>query len=100
MLPSEKREQRINALIRRNGGYFECHYCSTPLTMYTATLDHVHPRSRGGSNRLDNLVLACAPCNTRKGNQVVSSPDRRAVMIERSCRHQSAAAFCLNCAGP
>lgn len=30
-------------------------------------LDHVLPRSRGGSDSLHNLVLACGPCNGRKG---------------------------------
>ena len=27
------------------------------------------PRARGGSDRISNLTLACAPCNTRKGSQ-------------------------------
>lgn len=35
------------------------------------TLDHVVPRSRGGTNRLKNLVLACATCNHRKGSLTV-----------------------------
>lgn len=46
-----------------------CAYCSakdTPLN-----LDHVHPRARGGSNRISNLTLACIPCNTKKGAQDV-----------------------------
>lgn len=46
-----------------------CAYCdaqNVPLQ-----LDHVQPRSRGGSNRVSNLVLACGPCNQRKGNQDV-----------------------------
>lgn len=34
-------------------------------------LDHVLPRSRSGSNRVSNLVLVCASCNQRKGNQDV-----------------------------
>jgi 5-methylcytosine-specific restriction endonuclease McrA len=29
-------------------------------------LDHIHLRSRGGSNRVSNLVPACIPCNTDK----------------------------------
>jgi 5-methylcytosine-specific restriction endonuclease McrA len=41
-----------------------CVYCGAvdvPLN-----LDHVVPRSRGGSNRVSNLVPACIPCNTEK----------------------------------
>jgi len=46
-----------------------CTYCgatNTPLN-----LDHVHPRSRGGSDRVANLVLACVRCNQAKNNQSV-----------------------------
>ena len=42
-----------------------CCYCGakdTPLN-----IDHVHPKSRGGTNRVSNLAIACIPCNTRKG---------------------------------
>ncbi|WP_215844445.1 RNA-guided endonuclease IscB [Acidithiobacillus montserratensis] len=45
----------------------KCAYCDaehTPLT-----IDHIHPKSRGGSDRVSNLTLACFPCNQRKGNQ-------------------------------
>jgi 5-methylcytosine-specific restriction endonuclease McrA len=44
-----------------------CAYCdaqNVPLQ-----LDHVQARSRSGSNRVSNLVLACEPCNQRKGKQ-------------------------------
>lgn len=35
-------------------------------------LDHVRPRSRGGSDRVSNLVLACHACNEQKGNQTAA----------------------------
>ena len=31
-------------------------------------IDHVVPKSRGGSDRVNNLVLACHECNQHKGN--------------------------------
>jgi len=31
------------------------------------TLDHITPRSRGGSNKPTNLVTACRRCNTARG---------------------------------
>jgi hypothetical protein len=40
-----------------------CHARGLPLE-----LDHVMPRSRGGSDRVSNLVASCRPCNERKGN--------------------------------
>jgi hypothetical protein len=34
-------------------------------------IDHVLPLSRGGTNDLDNLQVACKPCNTSKGDRTV-----------------------------
>lgn len=43
-----------------------CVYCDA--TGLPLNLDHVHPRSRGGSNRVSNLAAACIRCNQRKTN--------------------------------
>ena len=45
-----------------------CVYCATPLALDTATLDHVHPRARGGTANPGNLVTACRRCNQLKGD--------------------------------
>lgn len=45
----------------------QCIYCGAkdlPLE-----IEHIHPRSRGGSNRVSNLTLACHSCNQAKGSQ-------------------------------
>lgn len=45
----------------------KCAYCGAqhvPLQ-----IEHIKPRSKGGSNRVSNLTLACEPCNLTKGNQ-------------------------------
>lgn len=34
-----------------------------------ATLDHVLPREKGGSNDVGNLVTACEPCNRDRGSR-------------------------------
>ena len=34
------------------------------------TRDHIHPLSKGGSNRLDNQQTMCATCNSKKGDTV------------------------------
>ena len=55
---------RKNILKRDN---HTCQYCgvrSVPMT-----IDHVISRKKGGEDTWDNLVAACVPCNTRKGNQ-------------------------------
>jgi hypothetical protein len=32
-------------------------------------VEHIHPKSKGGSNRISNLALACEKCNLKKGTQ-------------------------------
>ena len=50
------------------GGVFAkllCQYCGSGKHL---TLDHVMPRSKGGSHTWDNVVAACERCNSRKGD--------------------------------
>jgi 5-methylcytosine-specific restriction endonuclease McrA len=47
----------------------KCAYCgikNTPLE-----IEHIHPKSKGGSSRVSNLTIACRNCNLAKGNQEV-----------------------------
>jgi 5-methylcytosine-specific restriction endonuclease McrA len=44
----------------------ECVYCGTKKHL---TLDHVIPKSRGGTNEWTNLVTCCFKCNLKKGNK-------------------------------
>ena len=45
---------------------FTCQYCGAREKL---TIDHVHPKSRGGRDTWANLVAACVDCNNRKGNR-------------------------------
>ena len=36
-----------------------------------ATVDHVIPRTKGGQDVIENVVLACWPCNQSKGNRLL-----------------------------
>lgn len=42
-----------------------CQYCGNRKRL---TLDHVIPRSRGGKHSWNNVVTACEPCNSTKGD--------------------------------
>jgi CRISPR/Cas system Type II protein with McrA/HNH and RuvC-like nuclease domain len=48
-----------------------CLYCSTELKGWWSEhscLDHIYPRSLGGSNENVNLALVCYPCNALKSD--------------------------------
>jgi hypothetical protein len=49
-----------------------CWICKCGLTRKTATIDHVIPLDKGGSNGQDNLRIACEACNKTKGNKIVA----------------------------
>jgi 5-methylcytosine-specific restriction endonuclease McrA len=48
---------------------FTCQYCGRKKDPTELSVDHVLPRSRGGTSTWLNCVLACLPCNRRKGNR-------------------------------
>lgn len=47
----------------------KCIYCDkvgVPLEV-----EHIHPKSKGGSDRVSNLTLSCNKCNQKKGNKPI-----------------------------
>lgn len=59
-------------LVRKRANYL-CEYCHSPERISTSrfTIDHIQPRSLGGSDEPDNLALACSRCNQRRYNFIV-----------------------------
>jgi 5-methylcytosine-specific restriction endonuclease McrA len=57
----EVREYLLNKWDRK------CTYCKAENVQLQ--VEHIHPKSKGGSNRISNLCLACEPCNLKKGTQ-------------------------------
>jgi 5-methylcytosine-specific restriction endonuclease McrA len=45
-----------------------CQYCGSKKQL---TIDHIIPRSKGGKHSWDNVVIACATCNSRKGDRTL-----------------------------
>ncbi|MCK5863418.1 MAG: HNH endonuclease [Candidatus Hydrogenedentes bacterium] len=43
-----------------------CQYCTRHFSRSELTIDHVIPKSRGGKDTWENLVLACTTCNLKK----------------------------------
>ncbi len=44
-----------------------CQYCGA----VAESIDHVHPRSKGGEHSWENVVAACRPCNVRKRDRLL-----------------------------
>ena len=73
---SYQRQHRRAVLMERH--HRRCHWCKRvcrdlrkangPFPRDMATEDHIILKSDGGSDKLENLVLACHECNERRGN--------------------------------
>jgi 5-methylcytosine-specific restriction endonuclease McrA len=57
---------RQNVYARDRG---RCQYCGERVPRSEYTYDHVVPRSLGGRTSWENVVVACVPCNQRKGGR-------------------------------
>ncbi len=58
-------------ILRRDS--YKCSYCGRgdlPLT-----IDHIIPKSKGGSDSWENLVCACTSCNNKKGDRTPEEAD-------------------------
>ncbi|BAY48573.1 HNH endonuclease [Scytonema sp. HK-05] len=62
----------IQEFIRQRAD-FRCEYCHYPEFLSTSplTIDHIMPKSLGGSDDADNLALACRRCNEQHYNFIV-----------------------------
>lgn len=52
----------FNALAARDGKL--CRYCGSTKRL---TIEHLRPKTRGGTDRMGNLGISCYACNTAKG---------------------------------
>ena len=64
LLGYEVREYLLNKWNR------QCAYCGAENI--SLQVEHIHPKAKGGSNRISNLCLACEKCNLKKGTQDIS----------------------------
>jgi 5-methylcytosine-specific restriction endonuclease McrA len=62
---SEPKFSRRNIILRDR---FICQYCAKKFPINELTFDHLIPKSRGGRTIWTNIVAACEPCNTAKGD--------------------------------
>lgn len=64
-----------SAVWAKTGG--TCWYCKRTTNPYDDfQVDHIMPVSKGGANRIDNLVPCCKSCNASKGAAIVAEQFR------------------------
>ena len=82
---SERDHMQVREYVLQRDGR-TCQYCGE--TKGQMEIDHVIPKSRGGSDRISNLATACHPCNQVKGNRpleefLAGKPERLARIRRR-----------------
>ena len=60
-----------------------CQYCGHQFARAELNLDHVVPRSRGGTSTWENVVCSCLRCNRLKGGRAPSDVGMRLVRQPR-----------------
>lgn len=105
-LDSPRREV-IAALQNRDG--YDCYYCEAMLDDENRTVDHVIPqrigKEKGYSSAeihgIDNLVLSCRRCNSKKADRMLNSdgtlPPRRPNRFERRAAKGQRKGVCETC---
>ncbi|MEQ8466258.1 MAG: HNH endonuclease signature motif containing protein [Coleofasciculus sp. E1-EBD-02] len=63
--------EETRQIVRERANY-QCEYCHSPerLSANRFTVDHIIPKSLGGTDDINNLALACRRCNERRYNFV------------------------------
>jgi hypothetical protein len=84
----KKRKLSLFDLAKIHG--YICQYCLNKFSLHDLTVDHVKPKSKGGTDEHENRVLACRKCNTQKAShspwfdvngKIPSAPDIPALML-------------------
>lgn len=68
-------------LWRRDKG--RCQYCGKRPDPDDVTVDHIHPKSKGGLSTFENCVLSCTACNLKKGNRLLEKSGMRLQRLKR-----------------
>jgi 5-methylcytosine-specific restriction endonuclease McrA len=72
MMSAARKRRKRRTLLLRDGA--SCAYCGRPAgtgePFSRLTIDHVIPVSRGGTDALTNLRVACRACNRAKADQM------------------------------
>ena len=83
-----KRQNNIRERLFEESAH-HCIYCGHPVTLDTMEIDHIVPRSKGGTSDFSNKVCTCPHCNALKADKEIQefletmSPKRRVAYENR-----------------
>ncbi|XP_068651262.1 uncharacterized protein [Aristolochia californica] len=81
------KRRRIKHNLSRKSIFFRdhylCQYCSSSDNL---TIDHVLPNSRGGEWKWENLVTACAKCNSKKGQKTLEEANMKLIKVPKALK--------------
>jgi len=60
---------------------FTCQYCGQHLTKKNISIDHIIPKSRGGTNTWNNIVACCRKCNVTKKDKLLEEINWKLITI-------------------
>lgn len=64
-------EKALKRAFELHGG--NCFYCGKKVGADEFTLDHAEPAALGGTGDIQNLLIACRPCNVKKGHRPIEA---------------------------
>lgn len=67
-IPCKTRFNRVGVFRRDKN---QCQYCGNIFKSKDLTIDHVHPKSKGGKNDWINCVTSCVSCNNKKSDRTL-----------------------------
>jgi 5-methylcytosine-specific restriction endonuclease McrA len=75
-----RRNTLYRMALKRGNGNVLCLICGKHVCEADVSLEHIRPRSRGGSDDMSNLGITHRACNTKRGSRSIEAA-RRAVAL-------------------
>ncbi len=103
LLRYERSPRFVVRLTRRNlmlRDGFQCQYCGRRPHQRELNIDHVVPRSRGGLDSWENLVISCRTCNLKKGRRTPLEAGMALLRAPTAPRWSPATQIRLSCYEP
>lgn len=66
----QRRDTVYHMLHKKHSGMVPCFVCGKHVPKPLATLEHVRPLSKGGTDAMSNLSISHGHCNSARGNNV------------------------------